>query len=304
MFINLFLLLIVAYLVLLERKILGLAQIRKGPNIVRLFGILQTIIDGVKLVYKSFVLIKKNEYYLFIYSPLFNFFLALLNYFFFCIYFIKININYSILFNFFIRRVIVYTVLRSRWRSNNSYSLIRSLRAVAQIISYEVVLSFFILIMILKFNSLSWYRLIYNNIFNNNHLLLFLVLRIIIFSAELNRTPFDLVEGESELIRRYNVEYSRVRFTFLFLAEYVNIWFYSFVLVIIFFKINFIYFYSFIFSIVFCWVRAMLPRYKFLDLIILIWKTLLPLITFIYIILLYILHISLKKNIIFLKLNF
>jgi len=105
---------------------------------------------------------------------------------------------------------------------------------------------------------------------------------LIIFSAELNRTPFDLVEGESELVRRYNVEYSRIRFTFLFLAEYLNIWFYSFVLVIIFFKYNIIFFLTFFFVCVFCWVRSILPRLKFFDLILLIWKTLLPLLSLIY----------------------
>ena len=282
MFIYLFLLLLVAFLVLLERKILRLSQIRKRPNIVRFFGLLQTIIDRVKLIMKNFVLINKNEFILFVFSPLISFFLALLNFFFFFFFFTKTIISYNILFNLFIRGLIVYTILRSRWRSCNTYSLIRSLRAVAQIISYEVVLSFYLLIFLLKYNTFSWTRFINININYNSLFLFFFFLRFVIFSAELNRTPFDLVERESELVGRYNVEYSRIRFTFLFLAEYLNIWFYSFVLIIIYVNIKLIYVFAFICVCFFCWSRAILPRYKFLDLVLLIWKIILPIITFLY----------------------
>ena len=282
------LLLIVAFLVLLERKILRLSQIRKRPNIVRFFRILQTIMDRIKLILKNFIFIKKNEFFLFVFSPILGFFLALLNYFFLLLVFINYKIIYGILFNLFIRRLIVYSILRSRWGSFNTYSLVGAIRAVAQIISYEVVLSFFILFFLLKFNSFSWTRISKLNYFYTSYFFFFFFLRIVIFSAELNRTPFDLVERESELIRRYNVEYSGIRFTFLFLAEYLNIWFYSFVLVILFFRKIFV-FIVFLIRSTFCWIRAILPRYKFIDLIILIWKYLLPLLTFFYVFFIYLL---------------
>lgn len=286
-----FFLLLVAFLVLFERKILRLSQIRKGPNIVGLYRILQTIVDRVKLILKNFILLKKNEFFLFVFSPILSFFLSLLNYFFFLFFFSKSNIQFRILFNLFIRRLIVYTVLRARWGSSNSYSLIRSLRAVAQIISYEVVLSFFILFLLLKNNSFSWLRLSKLNIISRSIIFFFfIILRIVIFSAELNRTPFDLVEGESELVRRYNVEYSRIRFTFLFLAEYLNIWFYSFVIALLFFNIKYILIITFFFIIIFCWIRALLPRFKFLDLINLIWKILLPIITILYLVFLFLIY--------------
>lgn len=294
MFSYLFILLLVAFLVLIERKILRLSQIRKGPNIVGFYRLLQTIIDRIKLITKKFILIKKNEFLLFCFSPLINFFLALLNYYFFCFIFLKSKIVFRLLFNLFIRGLIVYTILRSRWGSSNTYSLIRSLRAVAQIVSYEVVLSFYLLLFLVKFNTFSWIRLICLNFLSPNFFFFFFILRVIIFSAELNRTPFDLVEGESELVRRYNVEYSGIRFTFLFLREYLNIWFYSFVLVILFFNVKFIYILSLIFVIMFCWFRAILPRYKFLDLVIIMWKYLLPIITFLYIFILLYYNISLN----------
>nr|YP_009114972.1 NADH dehydrogenase subunit 1 [Didemnum vexillum]AIZ58119.1 NADH dehydrogenase subunit 1 [Didemnum vexillum]UYK51623.1 NADH dehydrogenase subunit 1 [Didemnum vexillum] len=277
-----FLLLMVAFLVLIERKILGLSQIRKGPNIVGFFGILQTLMDGIKLILKSFTVMKKNEFMMFIYSPMMGFFLSLLNYYFFIFFMVKSNMGYSILFNLFIGGLTVYTILGSGWGSSNNYSLIGSLRAVAQMISYEVVLSFFILFLLIKQNSFSWNGLKNLNLSSPSLFFCLFFLGIVIFSAELNRTPFDLVEGESELVGGYNVEYSGIGFTFLFLAEYLNIWFYSFVMVILFFNIKFIYIYSIIFVFFFCWIRAMLPRFKFFDLIILMWKILLPLMTFFY----------------------
>ena len=282
MLINIFLLLLVAFFVLLERKFLGLAQKRKGPNIVRFFRLIQAIIDRVKLLYKNFIFINKNDYLLFFFSPLFNFLLSLLNFFFLYIIYSKSNTQYRLLLNLFIRGVLVYTIIRSRWRSNNSYSLIGAIRAVAQIISYEVVLSFFILIFFLNFNNISWIRFLHLNYFFFSFFFLFWFIRVILFSAELNRTPFDLVEGESELIRGYNVEFSRFRFTFLFLREYLSIIFYSFLFCLIFFrklKIFFVFLLIFIFIL----IRSFLPRFKFFDLIKIMWLFFLPIITFFYI---------------------
>jgi len=113
LFIYLFLVLIVAFLVLLERKILGLVQIRKRPNIVRFFRLLQTVADGIKLIIKNFILIKKNFFVLFVYSPILAFFLALFNFFFFFLFYTKTIISYVILFNLFIRGLSVYSILGS-----------------------------------------------------------------------------------------------------------------------------------------------------------------------------------------------
>ena len=271
-----FLLLIVAFLILLERKLLRLIQLRKRPNINRFYGVLQTILDRIKLLIKDFLKIFKAKKFLFIISPFFLLFLSIINWWFIYLYYNFIYLKCSILFNLFVRSIIVRALIWTRWSSNNSYSLLRSTRAVAQIISYEIVISFFIIIFLIKINTYSWYFFYFLNLIN---FFFFFFISLIIFSAELNRTPFDLVERESELVRRYNVEFTRIIFTVIFLSEYINIWFYSYILVIIFLNVNKI-FLVLVIVFFFIFLRAQLPRYKFIDLIVLIWKSIFPLITF------------------------
>lgn len=273
--IYLFLLLIVAFLVLLERKVLRLAQIRKRPNIVRFYGILQTIIDRVKLLLKKFFILPKFISFFFLFSPFCAFFLALLLWFFpYARFSLSIN-EFNIFIIFTLISLNRHTLVWARWRSSNIYSLFRAIRAVAQIISYEVILSFFFFLIIIKTRSFTWEIFNYFNFF---FFLFFLLIWIIIALAELNRTPFDLVERESELVRRYNVEFSRSGFTLLFLAEYLSIWLISLLTVIFFFSKSFFFF--FFFSIVIIFIRAQLPRFKFFDLIFLAWKVILIWVTF------------------------
>lgn len=273
--IYIFLLLIVAFLVLLERKVLRLAQIRKRPHIVRFYGILQTVIDRVKLLIKSFLILPKFISFFFLFSPFCAFFLSLVLWFFPYASF-SLSINE---FNIFIIITLIslnrHTIVWARWRSSNIYSLFRAIRAVAQIISYEIILSFFFFLIIIKTGSFTWEVFNYTNFY---FFFFLFVLWVIIMLAETNRTPFDLVEGESELVRRYNVEFSRSGFTLLFLAEYLNIWLICLLTVIFFFSKSFFFF--FFFSIIFLIIRAQLPRFKFFDLIFLAWKVILIWVTF------------------------
>ena len=273
-FIILILLLIVAILVLLERKILRLAQIRKRPNIIRFYRVLQTVIDRVKLILKKFLLLPHFFFFFFIIAPSFAFSLSLLLWIFIYIY---NSLRYYELMIFLFIIIISlnrHTIVWARWRSFNIYSLFRAIRAVAQVVSYEVVLSFFIFTLIIKSRVFRWI------IFKNHSFFFFFFfsfLWIVIILAEINRTPFDLVEGESELVGRYNVEFSRARFTLLFLAEYLSIW-----------LISFIFIFFFLFYNTFIWIlvtslvvviRSQLPRFKFIDLISLAWKVILIYIT-------------------------
>lgn len=189
------------------------------------------------------------------------------------------NTSYSFLAILFYSSLRVFSVVWAGWGTSSSYSMIRCVRAVAQIISYEVILGFFFIVLFLKTNNLS----LLNFFLNKNNLFLFLsiiFLFLVIISAELNRTPFDLVERESELVSGYNVEYSRSLFTVLFLAEYINIIFVS-VLRILIFNIKIFFF---ICLLTFLLIRALLPRFKFSDLIFLCWLVLIPLVVLIYII--------------------
>nr|CDM98963.1 NADH dehydrogenase subunit 1 [Botryllus schlosseri] len=272
----LFLLLLVAFLVLLERKVLGLIQERKGPNIVGVFGILQTVLDGVKL------LTKKNYYnymsHYFLILPIVGMFLSFMHWLVLPFPFEFLKGNFSVLISFVLMGLLVYVVLGCGYVSSSSYGVVGSIRSVAQMISYEVVFMFFIMGLLFLIGGYSWKFIMSYMLVDSSFLkfILFIVW-LIISSAELNRTPFDLVEGESELVSGYNVEFSGYNFTLLFLSEYMNIWFmgvlfgvlfsysvYSFLLYVLFFvSLNVI-------------MRGMLPRYKFVDLINLMWKVFLP----------------------------
>ena len=159
------LLLIVAFLVLLERKLLRLAQERKGPNIVRIFRILQTVIDRIKLLIKNFLFLNTFTRFFFIIAPSLAFFFSLVLWIFPNIFNSFSNREIS----FFIFLVIIslnrHTIIWARWRSSNIYSLIRAIRAVAQIISYEVVLSFFFFLLIIKTREFTWVTFSNNSFF-------------------------------------------------------------------------------------------------------------------------------------------
>nr|YP_009122436.1 NADH dehydrogenase subunit 1 [Pieris canidia]AJH66209.1 NADH dehydrogenase subunit 1 [Pieris canidia]UBD06919.1 NADH dehydrogenase subunit 1 [Pieris canidia] len=272
----------VAFLTLLERKVLGYIQIRKGPNKIGFMGILQPFSDGIKLFSKEQTYLNYSNYLYYYYSPVIGFFLSLIIWMLIPYYFNIIMFNLGVLFFFCCTSVGVYILLMAGWSSNSNYSMLGGLRAVAQTISYEVSLALIFgssLILIMDFNMLSL------SIFQENIWFLFLMfpLSLCMFSsmlAETNRTPFDFAEGESELVSGFNVEYSSGGFALIFLAEYSSILFMSMMFVLLYMggyslNLGFYLKLSFI-SFLFIWVRGTLPRYRYDKLMYLCWKVYLP----------------------------
>lgn len=272
----------VAFLTLLERKVLGYVQIRKGPNKLGFIGIFQPFSDAIKLFTKEQTYPIVSNYLIYYISPIFSLFLALLVW--MCIpYWIKLySFNLGIIFFFRCVRLGVYTVILAGWSSNSNYALLGGLRAVAQTISYEVRLILLILSFIFLINRFNFFGFI-NFQQNIWFIVLSLPLGLIILTrllAETNRTPFDFAEGESELVSGFNVEYSRGGFALIFLAEYASILFISILFVIIFLGANILslgfYIKLTFLAYIFIWVRGTLPRYRYDKLMYLVWKSYLP----------------------------
>nr|AET13042.1 NADH dehydrogenase subunit 1 [Bittacomorphella fenderiana] len=272
----------VAFLTLLERKVLGYIQIRKGPNNVGLMGIPQPFCDAIKLFTKEQIYPVVSNYISYYFSPIVSLFLSLFIW--LCIpYFIKLySFNLGLLFFLSCTSLGVYTVMVAGWSSNSNYALLGGLRAVAQTISYEVSLALILLSFIFLiggFNMLNF--MIYQKYIW--FLLIGFPLALVWFAsslAETNRTPFDFAEGESELVSGFNVEYSSGGFALIFLAEYASILFMSMLFSIIFLgcDIFFILFYFklLFISFMFIWVRGTLPRFRYDKLMYLAWKSFLP----------------------------
>nr|YP_009487783.1 NADH dehydrogenase subunit 1 [Anopheles arthuri]AWB98640.1 NADH dehydrogenase subunit 1 [Anopheles arthuri] len=273
----------VAFLTLLERKVLGYIQIRKGPNKVGFNGLLQPFSDAVKLFTKEQTYPLVSNYISYYFSPIFSLFLSLLIW--MCIpYLIKLySFNLGVLFFLCCTSLGVYTVMIAGWSSNSNYALLGGLRAVAQTISYEVSLALILLSFIFLIGNYN-----FMNFYNYQSYIWFIffcfplgLVWLASCLAETNRTPFDFAEGESELVSGFNVEYSSGGFALIFLAEYSSILFMSMLFVVIFlggdiysllffFKLTFI-------SFIFIWVRGTLPRFRYDKLMYLAWKSFLPL---------------------------
>nr|AWN56091.1 NADH dehydrogenase subunit 1 [Anthicidae sp. DPP-2018] len=272
----------VAFLTLLERKVLGYIQIRKGPNLVGFMGILQPFSDAIKLFSKeqTFPLMSNfNIYYL---CPLINLLISLFLWMsmpYMCMFF---SFNLSVLFFLSVSSLSVYSLMLAGWSSNSSYSLLGSLRAVAQTISYEVSLS--LILMSFIYLILSMKLVDFVN-FQLNVWLIFLTFPLCLMwlisgLAETNRTPFDFAEGESELVSGFNIEYSSGGFAMIFLAEYASILFMSMICVLMFLGgdlYSFMFFLKLTFiSFFWIWVRGTLPRFRYDKLMYLAWKSFLP----------------------------
>nr|UHJ18727.1 NADH dehydrogenase subunit 1 [Pericoma sp. ZHK-2021] len=272
----------VAFLTLLERKILGYIQIRKGPNKLGLIGILQPFSDAIKLFSKEQVYLFMSNYFIYYLCPIFLLMISLMSW--MCIpFFIKLfSFNLGILYFLSCISLNVYGIMLSGWASNSNYALLGGLRAIAQTISYEVSLVFIMLSFIFlteNYSLLMFYE------YQKFVWFLFLMaplamIMLISFLAETNRTPFDFAEGESELVSGFNVEYSGVGFAVIFLSEYSSILLMSLIFalfflgadifsVLFFFKLTFI-------AFVYIWVRGSLPRYRYDKLMYLTWKNFLP----------------------------
>lgn len=284
----------VAFLTLLERKVMGFMQRRVGPSKVGLMGILQPLADGLKLILKETIRPSSANRFLFIFAPIFTFLISLSSWLAVPIDFYSAvsNINIGVMYLLAISSVNVYGIILGGWSSNSRYAFLGSLRASAQMISYElsigfVFLTIFVLVGSLKISAIicaqsalgTWF------IFSNWPLALaFFVCGL----AETSRAPFDLPEAESELVSGYNVEYSAAAFAAFFLAEYCHIFTFSAIMTIVFLGGHLpIYPFStpspfwFVLKLmcivfVFIWVRASLPRYRYDQLMRAGWKTILP----------------------------
>lgn len=273
----------VSFVTLLERKVLGYIQLRKGPNKLGFIGILQPFSDGLKLFFKEQNYSYKSNYLVYYISPIYLLLMSFLLWSLFPFLLNIYNYNYGILFFIICTGIGVYGVILSGWSSNSNYALLGRLRSVAQVISYEVRIIIIILCIVIFVFSYNLLDFIYYQ-----DIIWFLFLSFPLFFcwissclAETNRSPFDFAEGERELVRGFNVEYRSGGFAFIFLSEYINIIFISIITVIIFLGCDLfsIFFYVKIILMVFwvIWVRGVLPRFRYDKLIYLTWKLFLPL---------------------------
>jgi len=291
------LLIFVAFLTYIERKVIAAMQLRKGPNVVGPFGLFQPIADGLKLFMKEIIIPSGSDKIVFLLAPVITFVLSLIGW--AVIPFDKSlvlsNINVGILYLFAVSSLGVYGIILSGWASNSKYAFLGSLRSAAQMVSYEVSIGFIIISVLLSVGSLNlsdivlaqkkiWYFIPHFPM---------MVIFFISTLAETNRAPFDLPEAEAELVSGYHVEYSSMPFALFFLGEYANIVLMSAMTVILFFGgwlppldnqlfnilPGFIWFFikTSLVIFLFFWIRATFPRFRYDQLMRLGWKVFLPL---------------------------
>jgi len=263
----------VAFFTLLERKILGYIQIRKGPNKPGSLGLLVPFADAAKLITKENNIPYMRNRLRIIAIPCF---LLLIPIFLWLCYptpFDYLLFKFSVLYILSVSSIGVYCLLGAGWRSNRKYSFLGAIRAVAQRISYEVCFSLIVLHRILFFCFYIFHR----KIETLSYIFWIVALLFLSSLAERNRTPFDFSEGESELVSGYNTEYSSIPFVLFFLSEYISILFLSIFIRALFFSTGLdIFFFVGFWSFLFLWRRGSLPRLRYDQLIYVAWKSILP----------------------------
>ncbi|TNE65923.1 MAG: NADH-quinone oxidoreductase subunit NuoH [Alphaproteobacteria bacterium] len=288
----------VAFAVYFDRKIWAAVQMRRGPNVVGPFGLLQSFADGLKLFLKETIIPAGSNKFIFLMAPMITFTLALISW--AVIPFGEgmaiANLNVGILYLLAISSLGVYGIIMSGWASNSRYAFLGGLRSAAQMVSYEVSIGFVLVCVLVKVGSLNMSDIVMSQegTILNWHVWLFFPVFIIFFIsalAETNRPPFDLPEAEAELVAGYQVEYSSMAFALFFLGEYANILLMSTVMAILFFggwyaplpALDFIPGWIWLlaktafFFWTFAMVKAFVPRYRYDQLMRLGWKVFLPL---------------------------
>lgn len=300
------LLISIAYVTLAERKVLGYIQCRKGPNVVGLYGLLQPIADGLKLFTKEIIIPNHANIFIYILAPVLSLTLAFIAWGVipYSEGLVLSDLGLGILYLFAVSSISVYAILMSGWSSNSKYAFLGAIRAAAQMISYEVSIGLIIISVVLCVGSLNLIEIVIvqKSIW---FIIPFFPVALMFFVsalAETNRVPFDLTEGESELVSGFNVEYSSMSFALFFLAEYCHIILMSAFGVILFlggwlFPFEWNSFLSIspkdfsaswvnpawlggkiaILIFLFIWVRASYPRIRYDQLMALLWKSYLPL---------------------------
>lgn len=290
------LLIIVAFFTLAERKLLGVVQYRRGPNVIGLYGLLQPISDGLKLLIKEPLFPSTSDKIIFLIAPLVTFLFSLINWVVipFSDFAFIAEISFSSLYLLAGSALGIYGILMSGWSSNSKYAMLGSLRSAAQMVSYELPIGLVLNILVCIVGSFNVNAIIYFQEQTGWLIFYFPLLFLCFFIcivAETNRHPFDLPEAETELVSGYNVEYGAMSFALFSLGEYSNIllmssfsiilflggWlmpisFFNFLPYFIWFSLKIIFF-----IIIFVFLRAGLPRYRYDQLMELGWKILLPL---------------------------
>ena len=298
------LLIAVAYLTYAERKVIGYIQVRIGPNRVGFKGLLQPFADLLKLITKEVIVPTKSNKYLFIIAPVFSLAPALAAWAVipFDQYVVLSNINAGVLYVFAMSSLGVYGVLMAGWASNSKYAIYGALRSAAQTVSYEIAMGFALVGVLMAAGSMNFTDIVMSQQGGIYHwwflplLPLFMVFWIAGI-AETNRAPFDLAEGESEIVAGFHVEYAGITFAIFFLSEYASMILISMLLALLFLGgwlspfqgmpvLNDIFFFvpGFVwlfiktgfFLFVYLWIRATFPRYRYDQLMRLGWKVLIP----------------------------
>lgn len=298
------LLIVVAYLTYAERKVIGYIQVRIGPNRVGFLGLLQPFADLIKLIHKEIIVPTRSNKYLFVIAPLFSLTPALAGWAVvpFSEGLVLANINAGVLFLFAMSSLSVYGIIIAGWASNSKYAMMGALRSAAQTVSYEIAMGFAFVGVLLAAGSMNITDIVVSQSGGFWHwwflplLPLFMVFWIAGI-AETNRAPFDLAEGESEIVAGFHVEYSAIGFALFFLAEYASMVLISAIMALLFmggwlspfegipvlgdiffFVPGIIWLFAKVafFLFVYLWIRATFPRYRYDQLMRLGWKVLIP----------------------------